>query len=171
MVVENHFKLTNGNFEPMHKPLSLWCHTGTSSPSPPQGQSGFANFTSIFLKKNESFDERESWRRMRGQGLELLVLLGESIWVFPKIMVPPNHPLKNRVFHFFHHPFWGNYPYFGETPILLEIAHDRSAWLLILLFHGFCIRKLLANPQKTTSACGRPQWCCYALCDLCLIVE
>jgi len=27
------------------------------------------------------------------------------IWVFPKIMVPPNHPLKNRVFHDFHHPF------------------------------------------------------------------
>ena len=23
-------------------------------------------------------------------------------WVFP-----PNHPLKNRVFHYFHHPFWG----------------------------------------------------------------
>ena len=31
--------------------------------------------------------------------------------VFPKIvgLVPPNHPLKNRVFHYFHHPFWG-YP-------------------------------------------------------------
>ena len=27
----------------------------------------------------------------------------------PKIGVftPPNHPLKNRVFHDFHHPFWG----------------------------------------------------------------
>ncbi len=31
----------------------------------------------------------------------------QHIWVFPKIMVPPNHPLKNRVFHYFHHPFWG----------------------------------------------------------------
>ena len=20
---------------------------------------------------------------------------------------PPNHPLKHRVFHYFHHPFWG----------------------------------------------------------------
>ena len=28
-------------------------------------------------------------------------------WVFPKIMVPPNHPLLNRVFHYFNHPFWG----------------------------------------------------------------
>ena len=29
------------------------------------------------------------------------------IWMFPKIVVPPNHPLKNRVFPYFHHPFWG----------------------------------------------------------------
>jgi len=29
---------------------------------------------------------------------------------------PPNHPLKNRVFHYFHHPFWGFSPYFFETP-------------------------------------------------------
>ena len=34
------------------------------------------------------------------------------IWVFPKIVVPPNHPNFNSVFHYFHHPFWGNYPYF-----------------------------------------------------------
>ena len=34
-------------------------------------------------------------------------------WVFPKIRVPPNHPLKNRVFHEINHPFWGVYhPYF-----------------------------------------------------------
>ena len=29
---------------------------------------------------------------------------------------PPNHPLKNRVFHDFHHPFWGT-PIFGNTHI------------------------------------------------------
>ena len=34
---------------------------------------------------------------------------------FQKIMVPPNHPLKNRVFHYFHHPFWGPTPIFGNT--------------------------------------------------------
>ena len=39
-----------------------------------------------------------------------------GIWVFPKIMVPPHHPLENRVFHYFHHPFWG-FPLFLETPI------------------------------------------------------
>ena len=37
--------------------------------------------------------------------------------MFPKIVVPPNHPLKNRVFHYFHHPFWDVSPYFLETPI------------------------------------------------------
>ena len=24
---------------------------------------------------------------------------------------PPNHPFVHRVFHYFHHPFWGNYTY------------------------------------------------------------
>ena len=37
-------------------------------------------------------------------------------WVFPKIMVPPNHPFVHRVFHYFHHPFWGFYPYFWKHP-------------------------------------------------------
>ena len=29
---------------------------------------------------------------------------------FQKIMVTPNHPFGNRVFHYKHHPFWGIYP-------------------------------------------------------------
>ena len=36
-------------------------------------------------------------------------------WVFPKIMVPPNHPFVRRVFRCFHHPFWGVLPLFLET--------------------------------------------------------
>ena len=39
-----------------------------------------------------------------------------SPWVFPKIVeTPPNHPFVHRVFHYFHHPFWGT-PIFGNTP-------------------------------------------------------
>ena len=39
-------------------------------------------------------------------------------WVFPKIMVSPNHPFVHRVFHYFHHPFWGvNTPIFGNIQI------------------------------------------------------
>ena len=42
---------------------------------------------------------------------------GFPICVFPKIGgFPPNHPLKNRVFHYFHHPFWGTVRIFGNTP-------------------------------------------------------
>ena len=38
-------------------------------------------------------------------------------WVFPKIGVPIiNHPLKNRVFHYFHHPCWGKIHYFWKHP-------------------------------------------------------
>ena len=36
---------------------------------------------------------------------------------FPKIGVkPPNHPFVHRVFHYFHHPFWGTI-IFGNTHI------------------------------------------------------
>ena len=34
---------------------------------------------------------------------------------------PPNHPFGNRVFHYFHHPFWG-------TPIFGNIHFDSSLW-------------------------------------------
>ena len=33
--------------------------------------------------------------------------LWSSIWVFLKIMAPPNHPFVHRVFHEINHPFWG----------------------------------------------------------------
>ena len=53
-------------------------------------------------------------------GCLVVFLMGVSMcwfaaWVFPKIMVPPNHPLKNRVFHYFHHPVWA--PLFLEIPM------------------------------------------------------
>ena len=42
------------------------------------------------------------------------------LWVFPKNNGPPNHPFVHRVFHYFHHPFWGFYPYFSvQHPYLL----------------------------------------------------
>ena len=47
---------------------------------------------------------------------------GRLTWVFPKIMVPPNHPMFNRVFHYVHHPFWGICPpIFGSTPTWLHL--------------------------------------------------
>jgi len=41
-------------------------------------------------------------------------------WVFP-----PNHPLKNRGFHHFHHPFWGT-TIFGNTHIFNVPGNQHS---------------------------------------------
>ena len=46
---------------------------------------------------------------------------------------PPNHPLKNRVFPYFHHPFGGFYPYFLEIPnwkvtSLAEVQQEITAF-------------------------------------------
>ena len=40
--------------------------------------------------------------------------------MFPKIVgwKPPNHPFVHKVFHDFHHPFWGFSPYFWKHPYI-----------------------------------------------------
>ena len=35
---------------------------------------------------------------------------------------PKKHPVVHRVFHSFHHPFWGGSPIFGSTPISTKIV-------------------------------------------------
>ena len=51
--------------------------------------------------------------------------------MFPKIVVPPNHPWINRVFHYFHHPFWG-YHYFWKHPhVYLYVSWVISAPQLV----------------------------------------
>ena len=42
--------------------------------------------------------------------------------MFPKIggFYPPNHPFVHRVFHYFHHPFWGT-TIFGNTQIEVSV--------------------------------------------------
>ena len=60
----------------------------------------------------------------------------KGMWVFPKIMVPPNHPLKNRVFHYFHHPFWSTI-IFGNT--LWNIV--RSTGFMFFLTQKFLCMK------------------------------
>ena len=54
-----------------------------------------------------------------------------SIRVFPKIVVPPNHHFY-RVFHYFHHPFWG-------TRILGNTHHS-----ITLIPHLFFAKEILA---------------------------
>ena len=80
------------------------------------------------------------------------------MWVFPKIMVPPNHPLKNRVWnHYFHHPFWGvsiplflvQHPYEEDFPFVALGCHPGQqcikSFSLGLVVHG----------DPTTAICDR----------------
>ena len=53
------------------------------------------------------------------------------IWVFPKIMVSPNHSLKNRVFHCKPSILGLPYPIFGNTHFSRHIAiwSERWSWI------------------------------------------
>ena len=44
----------------------------------------------------------------------------------------------NRVFHYFHHPFWGPTPIFGSTP--MWISMDKTAFTCDLLRLGWKVR-------------------------------
>ena len=62
------------------------------------------------------------------KGLTMHILKSTSfefIWVFPKIMVPPNHPLKNRVFHY--KPSILGYPYFWKHPYTLSFKQTLQS--------------------------------------------
>ena len=78
------------------------------------------------------------------------------IWMFPKIVgeIPPNHPIFNRVFHYFHHPFWGT-P-FLETPIYYYTNLMDPIGFKIHLFLPRRIRKkilprVIAWPRESWS--------------------
>jgi len=47
------------------------------------------------------------------------MLPGEGIWMFAKMVgFPPKSSHFNRVFHYFHHPFWGKTHYFWKHPYI-----------------------------------------------------
>ena len=52
---------------------------------------------------------RVTCRRGRG-GCPPRYMILFNTWVFPKILVPQNHPFVHRVLHYFHHPFGGSNP-------------------------------------------------------------
>ena len=49
------------------------------------------------------------------------------IWVFPKIMVPPNHPILIG-FSIINHPFWGT-PIFGNIHIYIYLYWRKNPWI------------------------------------------
>ena len=57
---------------------------------------------------------------------------------------PRNHPLKNRVFHYFHHPFLGFSPYFGVSDIGVSKLVCFS-FVLLESFHQMQNREIVAS--------------------------
>ena len=49
-----------------------------------------------------------------------------KIWVFPSMVgeIPPNHPWINRVFHYFHHPFWWKTHHFRKPLFLTSTLYS-----------------------------------------------
>ena len=76
----------------------------------------------------------------------LIIYLG--IWMFPKIGVPPNHPFAHRVFHYYHHPFWGT-TIFGNSHInpyhWVEGFPSPLIWKYWEFFHP--IARLMMNAR------------------------
>ncbi len=76
-----------------------------------------------------------------------------SIRVFPKIMVPPNHPFVHRVFHC--KPSILGYPYFLETPILLMVQKSGklTSWgtvsLTTIIYDGFYRYQVVSRISST----------------------
>ena len=75
----------------------------------------------------------------------------EKIWVStPRIGVsiyPPNHPFVHRVFHYFHHPFWGVKP-----PLFLETLICSSNWIFS--------PKVSRDESLTIFETTTNRWCC-----------
>ena len=67
------------------------------------------------------------WRREGVLGGGGLPGTTGDIWMFPKIVgfTPKSSILYNRVFHYFHHPFWGFPPIFG-TPIWSHMVNNHG---------------------------------------------
>ncbi len=81
-----------------------------------------------------------------------LKMVTYTTWVFPKIGVgPPNHPFVHRVFHYFHHPFWGNPPYFWKHPLL--------PWKCVSLSIDICGHRARESPEICWGiTIGRRPW-------------
>ena len=62
--------------------------------------------------------------------------------------VPPNHPLKNRVFHFFHHPFWGPTPNLWKHPDLSDFIYFHAHVGLLLIWSSDYINNLLSSEER-----------------------
>jgi len=80
-------------------------------------------------------DEPSAWeyyskygpKRLQSQN-GILIVCQPVIWVFPKIVVPPNHPFLIG-FSTINHPFWDT-PIFGNTHTLISISAAGQSYFL-----------------------------------------
>ena len=77
----------------------------------------------------------------------------ETTWVFPKIVVPPNHPLKNRVFHYKPSILGGFTPIFGNTHMS---KYKTTMYSSCLFCYSFAISLLFPATKGNSKAglCG-----------------
>ena len=81
--------------------------------------------------ESRKFQQRPCWK-MHACMLKLSVedSFAMSIWVFPKIGVPPNHPYLIG-FSIINHPFWGFSPYFWKHPT--RLCSRFIGWIMMVL--------------------------------------
>ena len=66
---------------------------------------------------------------------------------------PQNHPLKNRVFHYFHHPVWWFSPYCWKHPYISGVMHMKYSANSKRLF--ICSWRLMVDTfQAWRISCG-----------------
>ena len=88
--------------------------------------------------------------------LSLMVLSALYMDGTPKIVVPfpPNHPLKNRVFHY-KSSIWGEKkPYFWSSTLSMEFFHVPYVFLKIGFFKGPLQAASGASGTSTWNPCG-----------------
>ena len=86
------------------------------------GSQGFREHVYIKPAYNPAYITYRQQKKSRSENLRPTLHIqchsSGQIWGFPKMVgFPPNHPSKNRVFHYFHHPFWGT-PNFWKDPYI-----------------------------------------------------
>ena len=81
------------------------------------------------------------WSYISASRLKKIEVKHGNLWVFPKIMVPPNHPFGHRVFHY--KPSILGYPYFWKHPFMFTLLTSLYCWFLCIqdymLFLIYCL--------------------------------
>ena len=94
-------------------------HNGPSIQKPSHRDFGshffcFSGFWAALKKNSQDVVSPQKWGGIR-------------IWMFPKIVGFPTQIINfNRVFHDFHHPFWGPAPIFWKQPDECQSSDGRS---------------------------------------------